>query len=460
MEKNLYRRITNPLDEELFIKEMLYNYVYSDNMEKSIMGNMIPKNRDYSMIFHDLLFKNNYCDWKDKIGKLYVSLSKDDINYNEIKTLYDYISKYSVKNYKDVNNVLKKGYLDLPKLFNKYCDLGMKHNYNYINTYDRDKKLEHCLVFNCDIKKMYLLLYKFYEKCKNNNLDYCIYFDETGDSKLSIKIYSDTDNLDTHLNIIKEIIDENGLVNDLETLPLIVGMIDDNIGYMSNSDDFITRRCGVVKRSIEAVTSEWIQKYFKSNVMNSLGREMPYKYYLFSKIVQNKKNDFLSNPNRYPVKEINTKEFNQVMLDALVKNYRNILTILLSRDYNYKYIVPYKSTTVMFTYSDFKDLFKMQAEFFINNPQYREDILNRVKEEAYRWKIDSDNYGIDIDCSYLLGKERPQNKSNVTIEVLNNFDTSQKMKSSNRSEEGIILDSNIKTKRKDNILSKFKKKNK
>lgn len=455
MENSLYQMISNPLDNNRFIKEMLYYYVYSDNMIDEVTRNDQISDVHPSIIFHDLLYKMICIEWINKIDLLYNSMDKSDENYSEIKQLHDYLSNCNVRSFKDTFNLIGNGYKDCATLFSKY---GFFSDLNYnpicINTSSEDT-FDHCLAINCSVQKMHLFLFKLFEKCKKNNLDYCVEFDEKGSEMLSIKVYSNTDNLPIYLDLIKKVIEENEIEKELGPLPLVVGEISKNIGYMSGSDDFIERRVRDIKKCIERETAEWIKRTLNSNIITSTGREIPYKYYLFSKIVIDKKHSLLKQSDKYPAQEINTREFSYVLTESLINNYKNILHALIHNDYQYQFIVPFKSINVVFTYDDFKDLLKSQTEFFKDSVKYQENVKKRIKEESL--SVDFDNYGIDFSSSHLLGKEEAGKKSSISLEVLNNF-SSDNMRSNNNSREGRILDSNIASRKKSGILNRFRKK--
>ena len=455
MEKSLYQMISNPLDNDRFVKEMLYYYVYSNDMVDEVTRSDDVSNESPSIIFHDLLYKDICIEWINKIDLLYNSMDESDENYSEIKQLYDYLSKYKVRSFKDTFNVISNGYKDYTTLFSKYCFFGdLSYNPICINTSSEDT-FDHCLAINCNVNKMHLFLFKLYDKCKSKNLDYCVEFDEKHSQMLSIKVYSNTDNLPIYLELIKEVIEESKIEEDLGPLPLVVGEISKNIGYMSGSDDFIERRVHDIKKCIERETAEWIKRSLNYNMTTSTGRVIPYKYFLFSKIVIDKKQALLKHPDKYPVREISSEEFSYVITESLIKNYKNILHALIHNDYQYQFIIPFKSINVTFTYDDFKDLLKSQAEFFKDSSEYQANILKRIKEESL--SVDFDNYGVDFNSSYLLGKEEVGKKSSVSLDVLNNF-ASDNMRSNNNSREGRILDSNIPSRKKSGILNRFRKK--
>ena len=120
MEKALYSRIKNPLSNERFVKDALYEYIYNESLFNGLFKNN-KTNNNQSLIFHDMLYKSNYDDWKKEIDELYESTSEDDYQYEDIKTIYEFLNNYHVKSYKDVSNVLTGGYQELGDLFAKYC---------------------------------------------------------------------------------------------------------------------------------------------------------------------------------------------------------------------------------------------------------------------------------------------------------------------------------------------------
>ena len=457
MEKALYSRIKNPLSNERFVKDALYEYIYNESLFNGLFKNN-KTNNNQSLIFHDMLYKSNYDDWKKEIDELYESTSEDDYQYEDIKTIYEFLNNYHVKSYKDVSNVLTGGYQELGDLFVKYCPFSFDDDgFITINTFKKTK-FDNGLCINCDLSKMHFLLYKFYEKCQENNLDYCIKFDESGLRKDSIIIYSDSQNYPVYLKILEDIISENDLNYSLDDLPLCIGEISPKIGYISGKDDFSSRRVRHIERCIEQETMVWMNNYFDKNITTFTGREVPYKNYLFSKFVIEKRHKLLDDySTEFKTEVINSKDFTKVLTDTLIRNYKYICEAVYNRDYNYTLTVPYKNKTVEFTYYDFANLLKEQANFFRKQPGFEDSILWRIKNTSVGWDVDPANYGMDIGDAYLLGKDMNVPKRKVTLEMLDNFDDSKRKVRGSR--EGRILDSNIKKKNRfSDILSKEKNK--
>ena len=59
MEKALYSRIKNPLSNERFVKDALYEYIYNESLFNGLFKNN-KANNNQSLIFHDMLYKSNY----------------------------------------------------------------------------------------------------------------------------------------------------------------------------------------------------------------------------------------------------------------------------------------------------------------------------------------------------------------------------------------------------------------
>ena len=455
MGEKLYRRINNPLDNSRFIKDVLYEYVYGDSLFDGLYRNKSRNTNSQSIIFHDVLFKSNYDDWKRKIDSLYESVNDEDSNYNDIKSIHDFLNDYNVKNYKDVSNVLEEGYKKVGALFEKYCPIKIDaEGFITINT-QKKNRFDHGLCINCDLSKLHFVLYKFYEKCLEYNLDFCFKFDESGFRKDSITIYSDTDNYSIYLKILEDIIEENDIDSYLGESALCIGDISNKIGYVSGKVDFSKRRIRHIESCIEQETIKWIKKFYNEDVKTFTGRFVPYKHYLFSKIVIEKRHmlldDYLT---EFKTEEINSKDFTRVLTDTLIRNYKNICDAVYHRDYNYSLTVPYKNKTVEFTYYDFANLLKDQASFFRKQPGFEDSILWRIKNTSVGWDIDPANYGMDIGDAYLLGKDINVPKRKVTLEMLDNFDDSKRKVRGSR--EGRILDSNIKKNKFSNVFSKRK----
>lgn len=448
MEEKLYRRINNPLNNDTIIKDVLYEYIYGDNMFNGLMRNKTRKNTSQSFIFHDLLFKNNYDDWKKYIDELYASLAVDDLIYNDIKTIHDFLNKYLVKKYNDVKIVLDEGYKTLEDLFIKYCPIKNDEDFNIINT-TGNNSFDHGLCINCDLNKLHFIVYKFYEKCKEKNLNYCIKFNESGFRKDSIIVYSNSEDFPIYLKILEDILKESDLSNYINELPVFISQISDGIGYVSSKDDFFKRRARYIEYCIERETINWINKYFDKDVKTFIGRIVPYKYYVFNKIVVSKKNQLKDS---FREEKINYREFKKALIDSLIRNHDSIFKAILNRDFDYSLKVRYKNKVIEFTYNDFANIFKDQAYFFKSQPGYEDAIIERIKNTSTFWDIDQTDYGMDIGDSYILGKEANAPRGKVTIEMLNNFADNKRTIRSSR--EGRILDKNIE---KRSIFSKRKK---
>ena len=108
MEKLLYRRIDNPLNNKRFVKDVLYEYIFNDSLFNALFVNKKKRNNQ-SITFHDILFKSNYDDWKKKIDQLYESLTDDDSKAEDIRILHEFLNNYHVKNFKDLwqNNIFR-----------------------------------------------------------------------------------------------------------------------------------------------------------------------------------------------------------------------------------------------------------------------------------------------------------------------------------------------------------------
>lgn len=451
MEERLFRRINNPLDNDRVIKDVLYEYIYNDSLFNGLFRMKRRNNNSQSMIYHDVLFKNNYDDWKQKIDDLYKSINDSDSNYEEIKTIYEFLNKHNVKNYKDVSNVLDEGYKNLGVLFEKYCPISFDdEGFITINTFN-ENRFDHGLCINCDLSKIHFVLYKFYEKCLENNLDFCFKFDESGFRKDSIIIYSDSDNYTIYLKILEDIIKENNIDSYLDDLPLCIGEISEKIGYVSGKDDFSKRRTTHIEKCIEQETIKWINKFYNENVKTFTGRVVPYKDYLFSKIAMEKKHQMM---NFYKSSEA-TRDMTKFLIDVLNKNRNSIFEAIVNRDYDYSLVVRYKNRNIVFTYNDFSELLKEQANYFRNFDGFEDSIRNVIRNSSTTWDIDPMNYGMDIGDAYLLGKEVNAPKQRITIDILNNFDDSKRVVKGSR--QGCILDSNTKKGFFNKVFSKNKK---
>lgn len=454
MEERLYRRINNPLDNDRIMKDVLYEYIYSDSLFNGLFRNK-SRNNSQSMIFHDVLFKRIYDDWKRKIDGLYEIINEDDSNYDDIKSIYNFLNNYHVKNYKDVSIVLDAGYKYLGELFKKYCPINCDdEGFTTINSSKR-KSFDHGLCINCDLSKIHFILYKFYEKCLEYNLDFCFKFDESGLRKDSITIYSDYDNFSIYLKILEDIINENDICSYLDSLALCIGEISNKIGYVSGKEDFSKRRVCHIEDCIEQETIKWINKFYGDNIKTSTGRVVPYKSFLFGKVIMEKKHQLMA---LLKPKEVNSKDLTKLLNDFLNRNINNIFKAVVNREYGYSLMVRYKNRIIEFTYNDFLNLLKEQVSFFMNYDGFENSIKNRIRNTSTKYGIDTTNYGMDIGDAYLLGKEVSVPMKRVTIDILNNFDDSKRMVKGSR--EGYILDGNIKKKFFNNVLLRVKNRSK
>ena len=465
MVDNIYSKIENPLDKSRFVEELLYNYLYKNEINNPY-NYIVQNSKRYSVVFYDVLFKTLFNDWKNNLCTDKVD-SKD---YYELKRL---LSNINVKNAKDFFEVINTKNGELRNLISNYSPLSIDDNDYYVinSKYMDDKpnmKIEHSLCINCDISKIHQFVYKFIEKCKDNNLSYNLKFNVNGDRKDSIIIYSDTKSLSRYISFIEVIIKEGNLDSYIGEIPLLMGTINEKIGYSSESSimdsSFISKREKHLVFCIYKEAEKWIKNNINNEIITSSGRFVSYRQMLFTSIISKKKKQLLANMRGnsfdkrkygYTVKDIDSISFDNYIIDYLVDNLDRILDCIIKNKKDFVIVIPYKRGEVSFSYYDFKDLIDRQIEDICKDKEYRENVLRLIKKTSLDYGIDSDNYAVDDNVSFALGKESVPVKSNISLEILNNFDDNQFFVKRNDN-KGRILDSNIK---KESIISKlFKRK--
>ena len=68
MVDNIYSKIENPLDKSRFIEELLYNYLYKNEINNPY-NYIVQNSKRYSVVFYDVLFKTLFNDWKNNLCK-------------------------------------------------------------------------------------------------------------------------------------------------------------------------------------------------------------------------------------------------------------------------------------------------------------------------------------------------------------------------------------------------------
>ena len=247
-----------------------------------------------------------------------------------------------------------------------------------------------------------------------------------------------------------------------------MGTINEKIGYSSESStmdsSFISKREKHLVFCIYKEAEKWIKNNINNEIITSSGRFVSYRQMLFTSIISKKKKQLLANMRGnsfdkrkygYTVKDIDSISFDNYIIDYLVDNLDRILDCIIKNKKDFVIVIPYKRGEVSFSYYDFKDLIDRQIEDICKDKEYRENVLRLIKKTSLDYGIDSDNYAVDDNVSFALGKESVPVKSNISLEILNNFDDNQFFVKRNDN-KGRILDSNIK---KESIISKlFKRK--
>lgn len=432
---NIYRKISNPLNDDNIIENILdaycNNYNLYDGLTKSHSKSKI--NGRYTVRDLDEFYLLIFNDWKSTIHKIREADYLSEPYKSQIIVLDNFLQKTNPTSYAEVMEIIsgkKTNDEELKSIIDKlrWNSLGEQSSWEHIDSacikvslYKR-QPVEHRLYLNCDSTKTHFIARKFIEKCKEIKSKYYFKYDPYGDRDDTIVIYSDTEHLPYYIEMLNEIIKENNLESSIHKPPLLTGKIGNYIGYGSepqNGKDglpqsFNTKREEHLESCIKEQTAQFIKKNLSRRIVGKQGTTS-YRDFLIDYIIRKTREQTLRalpgddkrsiNAMGYTKKEVNSSFFDialrrelEKQLEAVIENYRK-------ESYITPIKVPFGKGTIRVSHFTFEEVFKDQVRLICKKSKtYKESLKKRILETTSLYDIDEDNYAVDLSKCKLLGK--------------------------------------------------------
>lgn len=437
--------IQNPMEKEDIIDKIIEAYLD----EHSFYGNIVKfdskRNNTkvvskYYQSHEDAFYLYLFEEWKAAIN--YVAkraIKKYPYRYRyEAKLLNRYLDSKKPETAQDVRKILSgqdtedediRAALECLR-FDSYSLYTSWNHFDSSNIYAKthsQTEINHRLYINCDSTVIYLIAFEFMRKCKERKLKFYYKFDIYADRDDVIVVYSNTKNLSQYVEILEEIKREHDLDNHLYEPPFLTGKMSGWIGYGSEPVvrekrySFNTLREKHLEKCIHQEVGSWIRNNAHARVMKD-GKTMYYYEYLVyvilnqlrEKLIRNRR---YSSYTTYTDEELNSKEFEFVVIKALCSRIHDILDYFEGKSNFDEMIISYKGKKIYFAEFDFRNVFKLQLKLLSNNiDSFKDDLRKRIQETSKDFGI-SDNYAIDQYIVELLEKEQEETSLETRAKV-------------------------------------------
>lgn len=463
--KELYKKVSNPLNDGEVIKKVLYAYLFHKDIDlyhSSSKDEDIKKGKN--LLYKELIRKLLFQLWQDSIktlDTLYNELDTKTIkiieeangfdfsgyNKEEIQELAKDICQIKYKNSRDISKAIKQIASkdeESKRIFSKYFFIKpYEDKWIYINSSlikcGREKGLtpEHELHIKCDNEKTELFVYNFINKCLSKSLSFNFKYTNSNEFADSLIVYCDSENIEEYIRIINEIIDENNLKDKMQSPMKLSGKIGDYIGYTSYDPNktFTERRINHINKCIKQEAKRYIEDRLEKQERRPNGYKVPYKYQYQRKllsIIRNKYYKIIKNNNiSLSNSDLISDKFEKKFMKATSNNIEYIIKNIEFLGDDFRLEIPYKRNIIVIDKDDIEELIIFIILGLLNEASdYFKDLCNRVKETSFEIGIDPDNYSFDLKKAYKLGK--PDNFYNYILSLEPTDESSPKKKAINK----------------------------
>ena len=449
--RELYNSITNPLDDDTVISDLISAYAEQKNIysyltkvhvdDKEYKGQYYPQIKDklYAKLFK--IWKENVLSLTDRqVDWLIQHSSSVEEDYHQLRTYLKTVPDIKTKQefmelvYKDENNLIEKyGWQSL----GKYS--GWTHISSRYLTARKEAgfEIEHRLYLNTESIDTEAVASFFIDKCMEKKIPFYFKYDEYGNRDDTIVIYSDTEHLEQYITILRELKKENvELFSRTHQPPILTGKIDNWIGYgaepqvLPNGErtSFNEVRSKAIEKGIKSAVSNWIYDH-QNDLINYNGNRITLSEYLTIKITEKIITSYKDDIDRYAEKGMVQQfydiyglvpnDFIKGNLKQVIEHYakQNIATVIASRKNNKtldkKINIPTRDGKKIGIYdSDFDTIFrKVTKQIIKHDPNFKKTVKDAIVRESKTMGIDTDKYCFDIASrDKLLTYQEPVNK--------------------------------------------------
>lgn len=432
----LYDEINNSLTDDAIaylverfsIKENLYHSLtrkYSSN-KKSIDEQSIEPNDDlFSFLFY--LWRKNVLSLSEGTIRKYINIGIVDNDYFELTNQLNDIKQIKTKD--EFYNLLKNN-----KLMYKYGwqSIGNNSSWTHIDSSllnawkgEQNYKIEHRLYLNCNCSAVEKIVEQFVRTCSIRNLPFYLKYKTNENRDDTIVIYTNTKNLSDHIEVLKyiRIYNKEFFKENVFTPPLLSGNIEGWLGYGSENKDykkvsFNDIRTRIIANAIDDAVSEWTYEnrgqiikfkdtdvhYFEYLAINLANKTLKKYNYLYSKYVEENKEDEFINDYGITKFDLQSDVFKQDMINhinekivfCIINKYQKekIEDIIIKTKNNKKIII---------SDSDIKNIIRGGSyELLKHYPEFMILIKNNIAKEARKYNVDMENFCFDTRVKDLM----------------------------------------------------------
>ena len=437
-----YSQITSPFDQDNMIQNIIDCYCDKIQFYHALTHQHQNKEtRKYSVYYNNLLSVLLFNSWKRQVLRA-VSLKrypKEEENHYLLLARYlqskDPKTTEEVKQVLDYESVSDKELADILNR-TRYNHVGEYSSWNHIDSSyvifgnHHREHIEHRLYINCDSTYTHQILYEFVRRCHQNKIRYYFKYDIYGDRDDTIVFYSDTEHLQTYINILNDIKRDCHLEDHIHEPPMLTGRVSGWIGYGSEPEEengkivysFNSKREKHLEKCIQDETKDYIHHYLNDSFQIN-GNTMTYQTYLISKMIATKKKKLIrylnDSPDTIKYYGYGLSDINSIDFDIAMRRYlQNNITVLLKeldKDKDFLIQIPFRNGFITLNGFDKDELMKAQTKFFSHmTKNYNNNLKKRILDTAYQFDIDKDNYAVDLSKKKCF--EKPVVK-NVRVET-------------------------------------------
>jgi len=451
----LYSMMKNPIDDSRVIDSLLR--AYSGKSHTNDFYTRLVKTTD--KVQNGMLNVNDmekfhietFNEWKNNICQMTKEEFLGLTNLGHGRPLYEL--RNFLKKIPDVTNVqdlkrtieLLKQDAMVGRAFNYYRwdKFSQNSSWEYVNSTNisgyliKETPVEHRLYINAATSDLYKVVSIIKEKFKENKLPYYFKFDARGSRDDNIVIYTSSENLTKHIEILKEFAKENPeIISRMQTPPILTSVIDGWMGYgsepidMTYGESFNEKRANILDGMLEESLKNWVLKNLQTKFLNQ-NTEITFKDFfsdyccekMWEKL-EKKYKYFYTNEEDferlfgYGKKELESPRFKQILRGIFRSNLTKMISDYSKNPNTAKMEFNVRNQKkIVFDNVDLENaIFEFAPHIGRISSEFVENLRKEIKNNSEKYGIDPENFGFDIDSRELLRKAMERPKEEVLIE--------------------------------------------
>lgn len=413
-------------------KADLYNGLIRCNSNDKVKGRCLVSdcNNFYVQVFNE---------WRQSLVILIEQDRVSDRYKERLYALFRYVQPLSPTTREEVLKIMDDESIQDPLLSDamrifRWNSIGEYTGWDHIHSnyvhfgLSEKQKITHRIYLNCDSTVVYKIARLFMKKCNERNSAYYFKFDSYGGRDDTIVFYCDSNHLETYISILKEIIQEEGLKQNIHQPPICTATIDGVLGYGTEpkavdgekTPTFNQKRANHLEDCIRKESNVWIIKNLETPVF-SKEKTIPYQDLLFNCIVDETVKYYMNHtPNRrncitykgYTLDDLRNSNFRNYVYQYARRYYHMILRYYQNNEDNANIEFPFINGRLSFNKTILEEVRKKQVQFFWSqSSKFQKCLMDRIHSTSSQVGIDPDNYACDLYVVQELGKNIPNSTS-------------------------------------------------